>query len=71
MARVDIFITEFGDSARKIPVCWWIAGLHNEWPTLVAMNVALESASAKAHIGMPYETYALRVHIEGGVGLGR
>jgi len=61
---VDVFFIEFGDSSRKIRVRWWIASFHNQWPVIDAVNVALESAFEKAQIGMPYETYALRVHIE-------
>lgn len=61
---VDVFFTEFGDSARNVRVRWWIASFHNQWPVMDAVNVALESAFEKAHIDMPYETYALRVQIE-------
>jgi small-conductance mechanosensitive channel len=64
--QVDVFFIEFGDSARKIRVRWWIATFHDEWPALDEVNVALESAFEKANIEMPYETYALRVHMEDG-----
>jgi small-conductance mechanosensitive channel len=66
---VDVLFTEFGDSARKVRVRWWIASFHDKWPALDAVHVALESAFEKAHIDMPYETYALRVHMEDGGGI--
>jgi small-conductance mechanosensitive channel len=50
-------------------VRWWIVSFHDEWPALDEVNVALESAFEKAHIDMPYETFALRVHIENGGGI--
>jgi MscS family membrane protein len=61
---VDVFFIEFGDSARKVRVRWWIASFHNQWPVINGVNIALESAFEKAQIDMPYNTYALRVHME-------
>lgn len=66
---VDVLFIEFDDSARKVRVRWWIATFHDQWPALDAVHVALESAFEKAQIDMPYETYALRVHIEKGGGI--
>jgi small-conductance mechanosensitive channel len=65
---VDVFFIEFGDSARKVRVRWWIASFHNQWPVINGVNIALESAFEKAQIDMPYNTYALRVHMENEVG---
>jgi small-conductance mechanosensitive channel len=61
---VDVLFNEFGDSARKMRVRWWIASFHTQQHSLDAVNVALESAFEKAKIDMPYNTYALRVHME-------
>jgi small-conductance mechanosensitive channel len=47
-------------------VRWWISSFHNQWPVMDAVNVVLETAFEKAEIDMPYETYALRVHIDDG-----
>jgi small-conductance mechanosensitive channel len=66
---VDVLFIEFGDSARKVRVRWWIATFHDEWHALDRVNAALESAFEQAHIDMPYETYDLRVHIEDGGGI--
>jgi len=61
---VDVLFIEFGDSARTMRVRWWIASFHNQRKSQDAVNVALEAAFEKAQIDMPYETYALRVHVE-------
>jgi small-conductance mechanosensitive channel len=69
---VDVYFIEFGDSARRVRVRWWIATFHEDWPALDEVNVALESAFEKAGIELPYETYDLRVHMEdGGAIVGR
>lgn len=60
---VDVFFISFGNASRVVRVRWWIASFHNQWPVMDAVNVALESAFEKAQIDMPYETYALRVHM--------
>ena len=65
---VDVLFNEFGDSARKIRVRWWIASFHTQQHSLDAVNVALESAFENAKIDMPYNTYALRVHMENEAG---
>jgi len=66
---VDVLFTEFENAARKVRVRWWIASFHDQWHAIDAVNVAIESAFANARIEMPYETYALRVHMENGGGI--
>jgi len=66
---VDVLFIEFGDSARKMRVRWWIATFYDKWQALDKVNAALESAFEKARIDMPYETYDLRVHMEDEVDL--
>ena len=62
---VDVLFLKFGDSARTMRVRWWIDTIHDEYPMLDQVNVALETALDEAGIDMPFHTYALNVKLEG------
>ena len=63
---VDVLFIEFGDSARKVRVRWWIATFHDKWYALDKVNACVWNPLLRnANIEMPYETFDLRVHIRG------
>ena len=62
--NVDVNYLEFGDTARKVRVRWWIADYHDENNALDKVNIALENALDKAGIDLPFNTYDLNVNLQ-------
>jgi small-conductance mechanosensitive channel len=63
-APVDVLFNEYGLSARKMRVRWWIDNMHREKRISDQVNEALEIAFAQAGIGMPVTTRSLIVQVE-------
>jgi len=62
--NVDVHYLEFGDSARKVRVQWWIGDYHDEKRILDKVNIAIETACEKAGIELPFNTYDLNVKMQ-------
>jgi small-conductance mechanosensitive channel len=62
--NVDVRYLEFGDSARKVRVLWWIGDFHEEQTILDKVNIALETALDKAGIDLPFNTYDLNINMQ-------
>ncbi|MFC2026317.1 mechanosensitive ion channel family protein, partial [Chloroflexota bacterium] len=61
--NVDARYLEFGDSARKVRVRWWVGDFHQEQTILDKVNIALETALDKAGIDLPFNTYDLNLNM--------
>jgi MscS family membrane protein len=62
--NVDVLYIEFGDSARKVRVRWWIGDYNNEQTVLNKVNITLETALTQAGIDLPFNTYHLNVNMQ-------
>jgi small-conductance mechanosensitive channel len=65
---VDVLFYEYGVSARRVRVRWWITNSHQEKHIIDRMNQALEIAFDQAGIVMPVTTRNLNVSmwVDGG-----
>jgi small-conductance mechanosensitive channel len=61
---VDVYFLEFGDSARKVRVRWWVGDYHEEQTALDNVNITLETALTEAGIDLPFNTYDLNVNMQ-------
>jgi MscS family membrane protein len=62
--NVDVLYLEFGDSARKVRVRWWIGDYNDEQTVLDKVNITLETALTQAGIDLPFNTYDLNVNMQ-------
>ena len=62
---VDVLYLEFGDTARLIRVRWWIDDFEHRRTMQDRVNAALEIALDKAGIDLPFDTYSLKVEMQG------
>jgi small-conductance mechanosensitive channel len=62
---VDVLYLQFGDSARLMRVRWWIDNIKNERTMQDRVNTALEIALDKAGMDLPFDTYNLKVDLQG------
>ncbi len=62
--NVDVHYLEFGDSARKVRVHWWVGNYHDEQAILNKVNLAIETALDEAGIKLPLNTYDLNVKMK-------
>ena len=58
---VDVLFMEYGESARRVDVRWWLHSIHDRYHMLDKINSAVEDALDQAHIAVPYTTYTLQV----------
>jgi small-conductance mechanosensitive channel len=59
--KVEVLLIEFGDTARKIRVRWWVADYHQPYPKTNQVTTAINSALDQAGIEIPFTTYDLNV----------
>ncbi len=62
--NVDVLYLEFGNSARKVRVRWWIGDYNDEQTVLDKVNITLETALTEAGIDLPFNTYDLHVNMQ-------
>jgi small-conductance mechanosensitive channel len=63
---VEVLLIEFGDTARKLRVRWWVEDYHRPWPKIDQVCRAIDSALDRAGIEIPITVYDLNVHMEDG-----
>jgi small-conductance mechanosensitive channel len=61
---VEVLFVDFGDTARKMRVRWWIADYHQPWPKVDKVCRAIDSALDQAGIEIPITTYDLNIRRE-------
>jgi small-conductance mechanosensitive channel len=61
---VEALFLDYGHSARRVQVRWWIDNMHQEWYIMDRVNEALETAFAEAGIEMPVTTRELIVQVD-------
>jgi small-conductance mechanosensitive channel len=61
---VEVLWIDFGDTARKIRVRWWVEDYHQPWPKVDKVCRAIDFALDQAGIEIPITVYDLNVHME-------
>jgi small-conductance mechanosensitive channel len=61
---VEILLIDFGDTARKIRVRWWVDDYHQPWIKKNKVSRAIDSALDQAGIEIPITTYDLNIRKE-------
>ena len=64
--EVEILFIDFGDTARKIRVRWWVADYHQDYAVLNKVCTAIDVALDHAGIEIPITTYDLNVSMQSG-----
>jgi small-conductance mechanosensitive channel len=62
--NVEVLFVDFGDTARKMRVRWWIADYHQPWPKVDKVCRAIDTALDQAGIKIPITTYDLNIRKE-------
>ena len=63
---VEALYIDFGDTARRIRVRWWVADYHQHYPMLDRICTVIDTALNQAGIKIPIETYDLNVAMKNG-----
>jgi small-conductance mechanosensitive channel len=61
---VEVLLIDFGDTARKLRVRWWVADYHQPWLKVDKVCRAIDAALDQAGIEIPITVYDLNVHME-------
>jgi small-conductance mechanosensitive channel len=61
---VEVLLIDFGDTARKLRVRWWVADYHQPWFKVDKVCRAIDAALDQAGIEIPITVYDLNVHME-------
>jgi small-conductance mechanosensitive channel len=61
---VEVLLIDFGDTARRIRVRWWVADYHQPWFKIDKVATAIDAALDQAGIEIPITVYDLNVRME-------
>jgi small-conductance mechanosensitive channel len=61
---VEVLLIDFGDTARKLRVRWWVADYHQPWIKVDKVATAIDAALDQAGIEIPITVYDLNVRME-------
>lgn len=62
---VEVLFIDFGNSARKMRVRWWISDYHQDWDVRNKVCTAIDAALESSGIDIPITSYDLNVKMEG------
>ena len=65
--EVEVLLFEFGPTARKLRVRWWVADYHQPLVKVDQVCMAIDTALDQAGIEIPITTYDLNVQMQSGI----
>jgi small-conductance mechanosensitive channel len=62
--KVEVLLIDFGPTARRIRVRWWVADYHQPFVKVDMVTSVIDAALDQAGIEIPITTYDLNVNLE-------